>query len=289
MRRDSLKESRAEFRHLASPSPAAKVGIASAGPRTFGGGVKLPQVLSGLVLLLLFAASSPAQITEWPATVKPGRFLLEMDAVSLTLDKEAGSEYKLFGAASTFLSTGVTENWDVQLGAELFFSQKIEIGGFTERDSGIGNLYVRTKWRFFDSGDSAVAIIPYVKLPTSSAAFGKDSVEGGIIIPWSTVLPGELSMAAMGKLDLRRNDADDGYDTFWYASTSLRRQLSKRIGLYGEATLGKSSGGASAEGQLGWGATLAVSDEIWWDYALYKGISQGAADWTHVLRLNWGF
>ena len=250
--------------------------------------MKLPQFLSGLVLLLV-AASSPAQITEWPTTVKPGRFLLEMDAISLTLDKEPGYKYSIFGAASTFLSTGLTENWDVQFGAELFFSQKIETSGLTERDSGIGNVYVRTKWRFYDSGDSAVAIIPYVKLPTSSAAFGNDSVEGGIIMPWSTMLPGEITMAAMVKLDFLRNDGDDGYDTFWYASASLTRQLTKRIRLYGEATLGKSSGGGSAEGQLGWGVTLAVSDSTWWDYAMYKGISKGAADWTHVLRLNWGF
>jgi hypothetical protein len=250
--------------------------------------VKLPHLLSGLALLLA-AVSSEAQITEWPTTVKPGRFLLEMDAISLTLDKEPGYKYSIFGAASTFLSTGLTENWDVQFGAELFFSQKIETSGFTERNSGVGNIYVRTKWRFYDSGDSAVAIIPYVKLPTSSAAFGNDSVEGGIILPWTTVLPGEFNLYAMAELDFLRNDADNGYDSYWYFSAALRRELTKRIGIYGEATLGKSSGGGSAEGQLGGGVTLAVSDEIWWDYAMYKGISKGAADWTHVLRLNWGF
>lgn len=229
------------------------------------------------------------QITEWPTTVKPGRFLLEMDALSLSIDKEPGYKYTAFGAASTFLSTGLADNWDIQVGAELFFSQKIETNGFTERDSGIGNVYVRTKWRFYDEGGSSVAIMPYVKLPTSSAASGNDSVEGGVILPWSTILPGDITMHAMAKLDFLRNDADDGYDTYWYGSAALRRQITKAIGVYGEATLGKSSGGASAEGLMGGGVTLAVSDSIWWDYAMYKGISKSAADWTHVLRLNWGF
>lgn len=242
-----------------------------------------------LLGLLGLTARLPGQITEWPTTVKPGRFLLEMDALTLTLDKEPGYKYTAFGAASTFLSTGLTDTWDIQVGAELFFSQKVETSGFTERDSGIGNVYVRTKWRFFDQGGSAVAIIPYVKLPTSSAAFGNDSVEGGIIMPWSTTLPGEVTVAAMAELDFLRNDADDGYDTYWYASASLSRQITKAIGVYGEATLGKSSGGASADGQMGGGVTFAVSDEIWWDYAMYRGISNNAADWTHVLRFNWGF
>lgn len=235
------------------------------------------------------AASLPAQITEWPATVKPGRFLLEMDALTLTWDREGDSKYTLFGAASTFVSTGLTENWDVQFGAELFFSQKVESGGLKERDSGVGNLYVRTKWRFYDEGSTAVALIPYVKLPTSSAAFGNDSVEGGIIVPWSATLPGELTMAAMMELDFLRNDADDGYDTFWYASASLSRYFTQRIGLYGEATLGKSSGGGPAEGQLGWGVTFTVFETAWWDYGMYKGLAKGAADWTHVLRFNLPF
>lgn len=242
-----------------------------------------------LLGLLGVSTSLHAQITEWPTTVKPGRFLLEMDALSLTLDKEPGYKYTAFGAASTFLTTGLADNWDLQVGAELFFSQKIETSGFTERDSGIGDVYVRTKWRFFDEGGSAVAIMPYVKLPTRTAGVGSNSLEGGVIVPWTTVLPGELNISAMVELDFLRNDADDGYDTYWYASTALSRQITKAIGVYGEATLGKSSGGADAEGLMGGGVTLAVSDSIWWDYAMYKGISKGAADWTHVLRLNWGF
>jgi hypothetical protein len=150
---------------------------------------------------------------------------------------------------------------------------------------------VRTKWRFYDdpASHTAVALLPYVKLPTNSAGLGNDSVEGGIIVPWSTMLPGEVSVSAMAELDFLRNDADNGYDTYWYASAALSRQLTKAIGLYGEATLGKSSGSGSADGQLGVGVTFSLSEDTWWDYAVYKGISSNAADWNHVLRFNWGF
>lgn len=242
-----------------------------------------------LLSLLGLTASLRGQITESPVTVKPGRFLLEMDALSLTVDKEPGFKYTALGVASTFLTTGLADNWDIQFGAELYISQKFETSGFTERDSGVGNTYIRTKWRFYDEGGSAVAIMPYVKLPTRTAGVGSDSMEGGVIVPWTTVLPGAFEIRAMAELDFKRNDADDGYDTFWYSSIAMTRPITKALGLYGEATYGKSSGGAPAEGIMGVGATLHVSDRIWWDYAMYKGISQGAADWTHVLRLNWGF
>lgn len=240
---------------------------------------------------VLAATAGIAQITEWPTTVAPGRFLLEMDALSLTVDHSGDGKYTAFGVASTFLTTGLSASWDVQVGAELFLSQKFDAGGLHDRNSGIGDVYFRIKWRFYEdaAAGTAIALLPYVKVPTNSGGVGNQSLEGGLIVPWKTDLVGGASLSAMAEIDFLRNDSDDGYDSFWYASAALHKQLTKAIGLYGEITLGKSSGGAPWAGTLGAGATLAVSDDIWWDYAVYRGISRGASDWNHVLRFNWGF
>lgn len=237
------------------------------------------------------AVSLPAQITEWTTTVEPGRFLLEMDAISLTLDKEAGGKYTAFGAASTFLTTGLTHNWDIQIGAELFISQKYESGGLSERNSGIGDLNVRTKYRFYENEETgtAAAIIPYVKIPTNSGGVGNNAVEGGFVLPWTTRVPGGFNLNAMAELDFLRNDNDDGYDTYWYVSGSLARPLTGAVGVYAEFAVGKSSGASSSEGIMGAGVTLSVSEKAWWDFAVYKGLSRGAADWNHVIRFNLGF
>lgn len=244
-----------------------------------------------LASLLLAAGWAGAQITEHPATVAPGSFLLEMDALSLTLDKEGGGKYTAFGAGSVFVSTGLTENWDVQVGAELFISQKFESGGFSERNSGIGDLYVRTKYRFYDDPETGtmIALLPYVRIPTNSGGVGNDAVEGGFIVPWSTKLAGGFHCDLMAELDFLRNDNDDGYDTFWYVSGSLARPLTGAVGVYAEFAVGKSSGASSSEGIMGAGVTLSVSEKAWWDFAVYKGLSRGAADWNHVVRFNIGF
>lgn len=241
--------------------------------------------------LALGAAALPAQITEWTTTVKPGRFLLEVDAISLSIDREPGLKYTAFGAASTFLTTGLTANWDIQVGANFFLSQKFDAAGLTERQSGVGDMYVRTKWRFYESTDTytSFAVLPYIKFPTNSGGVGNDAVEGGVIFPFQTQLTGGFNFAAMGKLDLLRNDNDDGYDTYWFASASVGRHILKAIGIYGEATMAKSSGGAPWEGTMGVGATLEISEHAWWDYAIYRGVSSGATDWNHVLRFNYGF
>lgn len=240
---------------------------------------------------LLGATSLQAQITEWTTTVQPGHFLLEMDALSLAIDREPGLKYTAFGAASTFLTTGLTKNLDLQVGAEFYISQKFDAAGFTERQSGVGDVYIRTKYRFYESEDTytAIAVLPYIKIPTNSGGVGNDAIEGGIIIPFQTQLTGGFDFAAMAELDFLRNDADDGYDGYWFASASLGRQFLRAVGVYGEATVAKSSGGTPWEGTIGAGATFTVSKFAWWDFAIYRGISDGASDWTHVLRFNYGF
>lgn len=243
------------------------------------------------LLVLAAAVAGRAQFTETPATVAPGRFLLEVDALSLSIDREPGLKYTAFGAATTFLSTGLASNWDIQVGAEFYITQKFDAAGLTERQSGVGDLYVRTKWRFYESESTytSIAVLPYVKIPTNTGGVGNDAVEGGLIVPLQTELVGGFQLAAMAELDFVRNDNDDGYDSYWFASVSVTRQVLKLIGLYGEASAAKSSGGYPWEGTMGFGATLAVGEHAWWDYGVYRGISSGAADWTHVLRFNWGF
>jgi hypothetical protein len=240
---------------------------------------------------LLLALAARGQITETPVTVQPGRFLLEVDALSLTIDREPGLKYTAFGAASTFLTTGITRNLDLQVGAELYLTQKFDAAGFTERTSGIGDVYVRAKYRFYESNDTytAVAVLPYVKIPTNSGGVGNDSVEGGVIVPMQTQLIGGFDFAAMVELAMLRNAANDGHDGHWFASAYLSRQLFGKIGLYGEAALAKSTGGEPWEGTVGFGATLAVTENAWWDFAVYRGVSSGAADWNQVIRFNLGF
>lgn len=244
-----------------------------------------------LIWAVLAATAARAQITESPATVAPGRFLLRMDSLALTVNHDTGTKYVANGVASTFLTTGLTADLDIQVGAEVFIDQRFDSGGLNDRRSGIGDLYFRTKWRFYEdkATGTAVALLPYVKLPTSTGGVGPKSMEGGLIVPWKADLVGGVSMTAMAELDFLRNANDNGYDSFWYASLALHRPVTKALGFYGELTLGKSSGGAPGEGKMGGGVTLAVTDNVTWDYAIYRGFSSGTSDWSHVLRLNWGF
>jgi hypothetical protein len=248
-----------------------------------------PHCLGLVAIVPLLAVSAAAQYTELPTTVAPGRFLLEVDALSLVVDRQGSEKFTGLLAGFALVTTGLSSEWDIQLGAELFVSQRYESGEFTERRSGIGDVLVRTKWRFYEDEMVSIAVLPFVKIPTNRGGVGNDSVEGGIIVPWETYLIGGLTLNSMVEVDFVRNAADDGYDALWYASTAINREITRRLTIYAELDATKTSGGGAWQSTLGVGAYLTVSELLSWDFVLYRGLSRNSPDWNPIVRVNVGF
>lgn len=55
---------------------------------------------AGLAVVLVNLLSG--QITETPATVAPGRFLIEMDALSLKINRDGGDRFTAWGSPQHF-------------------------------------------------------------------------------------------------------------------------------------------------------------------------------------------
>ncbi|MEX2044624.1 MAG: transporter [Opitutus sp.] len=247
-----------------------------------------------LGFLLLGIAAAPllqAQITETPYTVEPGRLFLEIDGLRLAFDRAdaAGNTYEAVGIASTIVSAGLTETVDVQIGADLFLRERYESGGTHESHSGIGDMSFRAKWTFWRSEEAgAAAVIPYVRVPTSTGGMGTESVEGGFIIPWESRIGAGMIAGAMLRWDVVRNPDDNGYDTNWLLSGYVHRELLSMLDVYAETALEASSAGSSDwSGFVGIGAHWKLSTRLWFDYEILRGVNSRATDWTHVFRVNW--
>lgn len=253
--------------------------------------IRLSRLTRFAVLSLAATLSLKAQLTEVPETVAPGRFLFEIDAVSLHLERDGGDRATGLIMGSTFVTTGLTGDWDLQLGVDLFHSHKVTLSGASERKTGIGDVYVRTKWRFFEdkTTGTSIALLPYVKLPTNSGGVGNGFVEGGLIVPFRVALPAGLDFNAMSGIDVHRNEEDEGFDPHWHASAQLGFSLTSTLSLYAEAYLAKSSDGSPWESTLGAGIVFQPREGLSWDLALYRGVTSGATDWNPVLRCNIGF
>lgn len=243
-------------------------------------------------VLCVLSSSLPlarAQYTEFPATIAPGSFLLETDALALVFDRDGQEKYSALAVGDLLLTTGITQTWDIQLGAQLYLRQRFESGSFSERQSGVGDVYVRTKWRFLSNEYVSIAILPYVKIPTSSGGVGNDHVEGGIALPWETyVLGGFLTINSMIDVARLRNETNDAYGTYTSFSTAATKTFTRFLSLYAEGNAYKSPG-VDWVAMLGGGAYLSFSDRFGIDLAVYRGLNRQAPDWNPVVRVNYGF
>jgi hypothetical protein len=248
-----------------------------------------------LVMLALAAGACAlrAQVTESPQTIEPGGVLLRVDALALGIDPDttAPNQYKAVAVGTTLVSAGLTDSVDLEVGAQLFLQNTYASGTHKdETHSGVGDVILRPKWTFWkdpSSGEEA-AVIPYVMLPTNSSAVGNNSVEGGVIVPWSMdVAPGTKAVA-MAEWDEFRNISNTRYDTRWYGSAYLKWELGKTLGAYAEATLSDSTAGSRTfAGTVGAGATLSVSKDFEWDLEVSKVLGPGRSSWAEVLRFRW--
>lgn len=257
---------------------------------------QLPRLVRAWIVSTAVAATvscARAQVTETPYTVAPGRVLMEVDGVRLSFDRAdaAGNKYTAVGVADAIVSVGITSSFDVQAGFGLFHRETFEFGGVRDSHSGLGDLAFRMKWTFWRSeGGSAAAILPYVKIPVNDDGIGNDSVEGGFIVPWEANVGAGVVAGAMFQWDHRRNVADDGYDAYWTLTGIVQRQLPLGLNVYAEALFEASSAKFSHwAGTIGAGARWRLTNRVELDYEILRGLNRHATDWTHVLRVYWGW
>ena len=153
--------------------------------------------------------------TESPYTVDAGHVQIEADVVSYAYGVENSgpghTRVDAFAFAPLNFKVGLCNSADFQMVVPTYNSIYVRRSGtsHTDRISGFGDLVTRVKVNLWgnDGGDTAFAIMPFVRWPTSSAGVGNDNIEGGIILPLSVALPRGWTMGTMLEVDF--NDDDD--------------------------------------------------------------------------------
>ncbi len=244
------------------------------------------------LFIFLLPALTFAQVTETTTTSGAGHVDVKMDALSVGLNQEAAApnQYQALAAGTTIVSAGLTDNFDFQVGTQLFLRSTFTVAKIDHTETGMGNVGARFKWTFWkdDASGQALALIPYVKFPTHSQFGGSQHLLGGLILPWSMKLGLGTTAAAMVEWDQLRNITNTAYESRFYTSGYLRWDLGKFFGAYTEATMSDSTHSSSSfTGTLGAGATLTISHNFEWDFEESKVIGNGRSAWTEVLRFRW--
>jgi hypothetical protein len=217
--------------------------------------------------------------TESPFTVDAGRFQVELGVGSYSWDEEqfVSTEEAALGAVN--LRYGIGRDTDLHLIVEPYRRRRVTDHRAQTRDTtdGFGDVTVRLKHNLWgnDGGSTALAILPFVTLPTSSADLGSGRVEFGLIVPLAIQLSDKIELGVMTEADLVENDAAQGYRLNVINSASAAFALTDRLGAYGELFTERGEEWI-VTGDVG--LTYATSEETQIDVGANLGLTRAADD-----------
>ena len=101
---------------------------------------------------------------------------------------------------------------------------------------GIGDTFARAKINLWgnDGGDTAAAVIPYVKAPSAPLGIGDGAIEGGLIGPLAVTLPNNFTLLLVPEIDVLKDSADDGRHGNFIFDINLSREVIKNVTAYVE-------------------------------------------------------
>jgi hypothetical protein len=151
--------------------------------------------------------------TESAYSVDAGHFQVETDLVRLgqqRFDGEANQQQLALNHAN--LKLGLTRQMDLQVVVESYTIQT-EDAEQPVRRAGFGDVTLRLKRNLWgnDDGPTALALMPFVKLPTGRSC-GNRAWEGGIVAPFAWQLPRDWSFGSQLQASWNRDpEAQEHY------------------------------------------------------------------------------
>jgi len=146
-------------------------------------------------------------------TVDAGHFQVEVDAFDATLQHEGSVTTDTYIAAAPLLKYGVTDDWDIEVAFTPFEAVRTRDASGSDTQTGIGDLFLRTKFNLAgnEGGALGIAFEPFLKIPTANKELGNGTVEGGALLPLAYDLGSGWSIASTPEVDVLRNQSRDGY------------------------------------------------------------------------------
>lgn len=215
-----------------------------------------------------------------PYTVDAGHFQYETDLFNDAYTHTGPLSQRAWAFADPVLKLGVSNNVDVELGVVGYQTLRTATKGApTTSASGFGDMTSRVKVNLFgnDGGDVALALIPYVKIPTAPRSLGNGQVEGGLIAPLSLTLPNDFTLIVQTELDALKNGANNGKHSNFVNLVNLSKAVTETITASAElySSVARDRGSPNlytADVSLAW----AVTPTLQLDTAVYIGLNSAA-------------
>lgn len=238
--------------------------------------------------------------TESAYSLDAGWFLVETDLLAYTYNKDNtpgnNSKTTSFGFNIINFKVGLTHRSDLQFVYETYTREKVDDrnAGTVTRTAGRGDLTIRYKHNLWgnDGGDTAMALMPFMKLPTAQAGIGNTGVEGGIIAPFALSLPGDWGMGAMTQYTYARNDpaVNSSYHHEFVNSITFGHDIVGNLAGYMELwTLVSTERGARFQATADFGLTYGIGDNVQLDAGINVGLTRASDDFNPFIGISFRF
>ena len=182
-----------------------------------------------------FSTDRPTK-SNVPYTVDAGHFQYETDLVNYTHQVTGSTHTDTVLVPNPTFKVGLTNNADLEVNVPFAGVHTFSSSGPSSTLWGIGDTFVRSKINLWgnDGGDTAAALIPYVKAPSAPIGIGNGGVEGGLIGPLALNLPNNFVLLLVPEVDVFKNSADNGRHGNFIFDLNLSREVIKNVTAYAE-------------------------------------------------------
>lgn len=235
--------------------------------------------------------------TESPYTVDAGHFQVETDFLNLTSDRHNSERdhtrtlaWEIFPST---LKAGVLNNLDIQVAIGPHGSEQVEDKTLATRDgkSGFGDVTPRLKWNVVgnDGGPFALALLPFLKIPTGEDGLGNNSVEAGLKMPYA-IEAGEWEVSLQHEIDWSRNKANAEYHPEFVNSISIGHPVAGKLSYFIEFYSSVSADhGAAWIGTFDTWVTYPINENLRLDAGVYIGLTRAADDLHPFIGITWRY
>ncbi len=208
--------------------------------------------------------------TESPITLDAGHVAFEVSMFDWR-HNDGDNAYTLM---ATNFKLGLTNSIDFQV---VFDAYAWERPDMSDELEGFGDVQLRLKWNVWgnDSGDTALALFPFVKIPTGTE-LSNSEVEGGLIVPFSVGLTGRVGLGLMAEFDAVYDDEEGDHDFEFLHSAVLGFDLTDRAGMFAEY-IGV-TGSEKYRSFVAGGFTFQVDQDLILDVGTQIGLNENSED-----------
>ena len=219
--------------------------------------------------------------TESPHTVDAGHFQFEMEIANRTSN---GSERE-FSLGELNAKIGLDSSTDLQVVLPTY--TRVRNGG-----EGFGDVEIRLKHNLWgnDDGSTALALMPFIKLPTANGDLGNGEFEGGLIVPFGFEGPAGWACAVMAELDLAADEDGGGHHLAVLTSATASHDLTENTGVFLEVvSILSAESGADWEAYFNAGITWGLTPTWQLDGGVRVGLTHASTDFMPFLGASTKF